>query len=112
MTLRRHSRGSAANKLSIHKKGKKEVTGQSKQWFASKTVWGGIAAILSGISQLALMFEQRSFSPSEISTAMASIIGGAATIYGRMKAEEPIAPVRPIEVIKSVRRNNVRDGQL
>ena len=88
------------------------MTGQSKQWFASKTVWGGIAAILSGISQLALMFEQRSFSPSEISTAMASIIGGAATIYGRMKAEEPIAPVRPIEAIKSVRRNNVRDGQL
>jgi hypothetical protein len=89
----------------LTKKEKKEVTGQSKQWFASKTVWGGIAAILSGVSQLTLTFEQRSFSPSEISAAIAAIVGGVATIYGRMKAEHPIAPVRLNKV-------NVKDGRL
>jgi hypothetical protein len=68
----------------------------SKNWYESKGVWGGIVAVLAGIMAMA----GHSLSPQTqqvivdngvgIATAVATIAGGLVAIYGRLKADKVI----------------------
>jgi uncharacterized membrane protein (DUF441 family) len=64
----------------------------SKKWWESKTVWGGIIALIAGIAgafgtQVGIEDQEAAAS---VMTALASAIGGAIAVYGRMKADTTI----------------------
>jgi ABC-type antimicrobial peptide transport system permease subunit len=68
----------------------------SKAWYASKGVWGGIVGVLAGGLALlghALSAETQATlvdNAVAIGTGVATIIGGAVAIYGRLKADKII----------------------
>lgn len=64
-----------------------------KQWYASKTIWAGVVALLSGLAGLA----GYTVSPAdqvtlvELLVALGSSIGGIGAIYGRTKARDGVS---------------------
>lgn len=62
---------------------------ESKSWYSSKTVWGGLIALVSGLLGIAGI----TISPEEQEliimsvTAIASSIGGLLAVYGRIKTD-------------------------
>lgn len=61
---------------------------QDKPWWASKTVWGGATAIISGIAGLFgyVLSADEQEAVTAAAVALASAIGGILAIYGRIKA--------------------------
>lgn len=61
-----------------------------KQWYVSKTVWGGLIAILASLMQAAGIeldpTTQGDMADSIV--ALAGAIGGLVAIYGRLTAEK------------------------
>lgn len=65
----------------------------STPWFASRTVWAGIAGIAVPVLGLTLHLNISDAQTAEIVgylTAAGSAIAGLAAIYGRVKADSPI----------------------
>lgn len=63
-----------------------------KGMFASKTVWGGIVALLAGVLGL-LGYTVNAADQAtliEMATAVAASVGGVIAIYGRVKASKKI----------------------
>lgn len=64
----------------------------NKSLLASRAVWGGVIAILAGVAGVA----GYAVSPDdqaqlvEIAAAVASALGGAAAVYGRVRATKAI----------------------
>lgn len=76
---------------------------QVKAWFQSKAVWGGIVAVGAGVaglfghsvdadtqSAVADGAQQIASSALNVYTSLAGIAGGAAAVYGRIKANSTI----------------------
>lgn len=69
----------------------------NKQWYASKTVWGGILAIVGGLAGLfgVVISEadiaELSDALAVLGPAVASLVGGIGAIYGRYKAKGKIS---------------------
>ena len=67
-----------------------------KPWWASKTIWGGIVAAVCGVLALAghqVSPDTQSFLTQQavqVATAVATVVGGALAIYGRIKAQGKI----------------------
>lgn len=69
---------------------------ETKKWYQSKAVWGGIIAVASGV--LGIFGKQidpatqefLSQSAVEIATTITTIVGGILAIYGRMRANKVI----------------------
>lgn len=59
-----------------------------KAWYMSKSVWGGIFSALGGVSVAVLNYDLGD--PSLNAAALVSFLGGAESIYGRIKAFEKI----------------------
>jgi len=68
----------------------------TKPWYASKTVWGGIVAAAAGVASLAgyeLSPDTQAFLADQavaIATSVATIVGGVLAIYGRLNAKKKI----------------------
>lgn len=63
---------------------------EMKQWYVSKTVWGGLIAILASLLQAAGI-ELDSGMQGDLAdnaVALAGAIGGLVAIYGRLTAEK------------------------
>lgn len=68
-----------------------------KPIFASKTVWGGIVALLSGIAGL-FGFELNpadQASMVELLTSIGAAVGGIIAIYGRVRTNAKISNKKP-----------------
>jgi uncharacterized membrane protein YraQ (UPF0718 family) len=69
---------------------------QTKKWYQSKTIWGGIIAIIAAVLSLfgkQIDAETQDFLTNqavEIATAVATMIAGVMAIYGRFKADKKI----------------------
>jgi hypothetical protein len=62
---------------------------ESKPWYTSRAVWGGIGAMLAGVGPLlGLQIDAGGF--TETAIGIASLISGALAIWGRWKAERPV----------------------
>lgn len=63
-----------------------------KGMFASKTVWGGIVALLAGVLGILgyTIDATDQVTLVETATAIASAVGGVIAIYGRVKASKKI----------------------
>lgn len=65
---------------------------QNKQWWQSKTVWGGVIAISAGIAGLfgvhLSIADQASLTESLVSVS--SAVGGLIAVYGRYTATKQI----------------------
>lgn len=61
---------------------------EEKPWYQSKAVWGGIAAAIAGLLGLLGYTVAPEFvdSAASIGVAIASLVGGALAIFGRVKA--------------------------
>lgn len=60
-----------------------------KQWYASKTVWGALIAILASLLQ-AMGIEFESAAQDQLAdnlVSLAGAVGGLIAIYGRLTAE-------------------------
>jgi len=72
------------------------MNANTKPWYASRAVWGGIVAAAAGAASLLgheLSPETQAFLADQavqIAVAAASIVGGVTAIYGRIKAETKI----------------------
>lgn len=65
---------------------------ESKSWYASKAIWGGVVAILSGVAGVfgyAVSPDDQTQLAS-ILAAVGATVGGAAAIFGRIKASKSI----------------------
>ena len=63
-----------------------------KGWYASKAVWGGIVAVGAGVAGV-LGYTIAPADQEQIvlaATGIASIIGGIAAVYGRVKASKAV----------------------
>ena len=64
----------------------------TKQWFASKTVWGALVAILAGLLQVCgtdLDADgQAQLADSLVS--LSGIVGGLVALYGRLRADKKL----------------------
>jgi hypothetical protein len=65
-----------------------------KGLFASRTVWGGLIALLAGVLGVfgISMDDATQQAAIEVGLALGSAIGGAVAIYGRIKASKRITP--------------------
>jgi hypothetical protein len=63
-------------------------------WWQSKTVWGGIIALLAGFATLAGVKLDATLQDqlAELVIGIANVAGGAIAWYGRVKATTTIAP--------------------
>ena len=65
---------------------------EEKSWWASKTVWGGLLALVAGVAGVfgyqLLPADQSAL--VEIGAAIASSVGGAIAIWGRVRASKGI----------------------
>jgi len=64
----------------------------SKAWYASKTVWGGIIAVMSAIAG-AFGYMVTPDLQTEAATNLSAIgagLGGALAVYGRVKATKSV----------------------
>lgn len=61
-----------------------------KQWYVSKTVWGGLIAILASLMQAAGVELDPTIQGdmADNAVALAGAIGGLVAIYGRLTAEK------------------------
>jgi hypothetical protein len=59
-----------------------------KPWYASQTVWGAIAAIVTGLGGAVYGYQQKD--PTIIVTSLAGAAGGFHALVGRFKADTPI----------------------
>lgn len=61
-----------------------------KQWYVSKTVWGGLIAILASLMQAAGVELDPTIQGdmADNAVALAGVIGGLVAIYGRLTAEK------------------------
>jgi hypothetical protein len=64
----------------------------NKSLFASKAVWGGAVAILAGVASLLGYTVDPAAQTSivELATGVASLVGGALAVWGRIKATKRI----------------------
>ena len=65
---------------------------ESKAWYASKTVWGGIVAVGAGVAGV-FGFTVAPADQEQIvlaATGIAGIIGGLISIWGRVKASKSV----------------------
>jgi len=64
----------------------------NQPWYASKTVWGGIVALLAGIAGIFGYAVDLDTQNEIAALAVAAIgsVGGLVSIYGRVKAEKKI----------------------
>lgn len=64
----------------------------SKSWYASKTVWGGLVALLCGIGQLGgyIVAPEDQETLSGLLTAVGASVGGILSIIGRLVATRTI----------------------
>ena len=65
---------------------------ETKKWWESKAVWGGIVAVLAGAAGLfgvSLGVEDQAYVIDAI-TAIASAVGGLLAVYGRVKADTKV----------------------
>lgn len=60
----------------------------TKQWYASRGVWGGLIGVLAGIVTLAGLDLTAAIQAelTDIAVGTGELIGGALAIYGRLKA--------------------------
>ena len=58
---------------------------ESKPWYASTAVWGGVLAALSPLIALA-GYQIDAGQAADILAAVGSLIGGALAVYGRVRA--------------------------
>jgi hypothetical protein len=65
-----------------------DTTPDPKPWYASQTVWGGIAAIGGGFGGVAYAIQQKD--PAAILPALVAAAGGIHAVIGRFKADTPI----------------------
>lgn len=65
---------------------------EAKQWYESKTVWGGIAAGVAGILGVLGYTVDPAFKDvaGELGLAIAGLVGGALAIWGRFKATKSL----------------------
>lgn len=64
----------------------------AKPWWYSRTIWGGIAAVIAGIGQevgIPMSSEEVSALGESLFSVM-TVIGGILAIYGRVRAERTI----------------------
>ena len=65
---------------------------ESKKWWESKTVWGGIIAVLSAIAGAfgyAVSPDMQAELASNV-TAIGGAVGGVLAVYGRVKATKSV----------------------
>jgi len=65
---------------------------ESKKWWESKTVWGGIIAVLSAIAG-AFGYTVSPDMQAELATNITAIggaVGGVLAVYGRVKATKSV----------------------
>ena len=87
----------------VWRKETKHMNDIPKNWYASKTVWGGILALVVPMLGLVLHLNISDAQVQEVATDL-SLIGGAAAglwaIYGRLKASAPIAGTQAAQAIQ------------
>jgi hypothetical protein len=66
---------------------------ESKPWYASTAVWGGVLAALSPLIALA-GYEVDAGQAADLLAALGSLVGGALAVYGRVRATAVIARQR------------------
>lgn len=69
---------------------------QTKSWYSSTTVWGGLVALLAGVAswfKYSLDAELMADIANWV-TSVATIIGAGIAIWGRIRASKQIAPPR------------------
>ena len=66
---------------------------QSKPWYKSKTVWGGIVALLAGIAGIFgySVGEEAQATVVESLLAVGSAVGGLIAVYGRVTAKDKVS---------------------
>lgn len=62
----------------------------NEPWYQSRVTWGAIAAILSGLGAAAGLLAAGDWSPELWLTALGSVGGGLATLWGRWIAKKPL----------------------
>jgi hypothetical protein len=74
------------------------MNAEAKPWYQSETIRGGIIAALTGLAGLIdsaiRMMNGEAPSPEVLAAAIMALGGGIAAINGRVKATQPIAPLR------------------
>jgi hypothetical protein len=68
---------------------------QSKPWYASRTVWGGLVAVAAPVIGMMLHVTVGVGDQAVLVDALTGIgsgVGGLIAVYGRVKATEKIAP--------------------
>ena len=66
--------------------------GNSKTWWQSKTVWGGLIALLAGIAGIfgyTLHPEDQNLIV-EAGTSVVALVGGVIAVWGRVKASKTV----------------------
>ena len=63
---------------------------ESKPWYASTAVWGGVLAALSPLIALA-GYQIDAGQAADLLAALGSLVGGALAVYGRVRATAVIA---------------------
>jgi hypothetical protein len=65
----------------------------SKLWWQSRTVWGGLIAAFAGLASVAglSLTDVDQTQLADAACAIASAVGGVLAIYGRVRATKPIA---------------------
>lgn len=63
----------------------------TKPWYASKTIWGGVASIVAGVYMLfGVDVDQQHF--AETLSELAAVVGGLLAVVGRIPPD--IQPIR------------------
>lgn len=79
------------------------MNGLPKDWYQSRTIWGGILALVVPMLGLVLHLNISDAQVQEVATDL-SLIGGAAAglwaIYGRLKASAPISGTQAAQQIQ------------
>ena len=78
----------------------------TKPWYASQTIWGGVAAIISGLGLVYHGFTSGNM-PEAIGGAVA-VAGGFHSVVGRLKAVLPIGS--PVEKYLDVADKAIQAG--
>lgn len=65
---------------------------ETKKWYQSKAIWGGIVAVASGLAGLigVEIDEQTQQDIVNVIVEVGSVVGGVMAIYGRLKANKEV----------------------